>query len=171
MKRLLAAAAFAALSIAPAYAQFAGPYVGAAATMDNVHLTGDFEGLGATGIGGTAFAGYDINMGGAFVGVEGNIDLNTADIDDIAEAKWGWGVSGRLGFTVNKSTGVYGRVGYQRNKVEVLGFSDWGDGVRFGGGVETAIATKAALRLEFSHVDYEQDVANNQFQAGVLFRF
>lgn len=171
MKKLLVAAAFAALSVAPAHAQFAGPYVGAAATMDNVHLTGDFEGFGVTGIGGTAFAGYDVNFGSTFAGVEANIDLNTADVEDVAEAKWGWGVSGRFGFTVNKSTGVYGRVGYQRNKVEVLGFSDWGDGVRFGGGVETAIATKAALRFEFSHVDYEQDVANNQVQAGVLFRF
>ena len=171
MKKLLVAAAFAALSVAPAQAQFAGAYAGAGVTMDNVHLTGDFEGFGATGIGGTAFAGYDINMGGTFAGVEGNIDLNTADVEDVVEAKWGWGVSGRFGFTVNKSTGVYGRVGYQRNKVSDGVDSAWGDGVRFGGGVETAVATKAALRLEFSHVDYEQDVANNQVVAGLLMRF
>src|SRR3546814_2429483 len=53
----------------------------------------------------------------AFAGVEGNIDLNTADALGI-EAKWGWGVSGRAGLMVNDSTGVYGRVGYQRRSEE-----------------------------------------------------
>src|SRR3546814_3333697 len=65
----------------------------------------------------TLFRSYDMPLGNAaFAGVEGNIDLNTADALGI-EAKWGWGVSGRAGLMVNDSTGVYGRVGYQRNKI------------------------------------------------------
>src|SRR3546814_2612472 len=93
----------------------------------------------------------------AFAGVEGNIDLNTADALGI-EAKWGWGVSGRAGLMVNDSTGVYGRVGYQRNKIGATGVgSAWGDGVRFGGGVETGLTDSAALRVEFNHVNYESE--------------
>lgn len=167
---IVAFATVAAASAAQA-SDFQGPFVGVGATLDNVNGSGSLEGFGAAGVGGTAFAGYDLTVGGAFVGVEANADLNTADALGV-DAKWGWGASARAGFKINDSTGAYGRVGYQRSKIGAVGFgSDWGDGVRFGGGVETGLTENTSLRVEFNHVNYEQDVINNQAVVGVVFGF
>ncbi|BBE36152.1 hypothetical protein SmB9_38100 [Sphingosinicella microcystinivorans] len=80
----------------------------------------------------------------------------------------GWGASARAGFKINDATGLYGRSATrqqdQRRRREA-----WGDGVRFGGGVETAISDTASLRAEFNHVNFEDDVINNQGVIGVLF--
>ncbi|MBB4632540.1 outer membrane beta-barrel protein [Sphingosinicella soli] len=171
MKKLVLASLAALAVVSPASAEmFNGGYAGLGATLDNVNGSGPLEGLGASGAGLTGFVGYDLPLGAAFVGLEGNIDLNTADAAGI-EAKWGWGASARVGFKINDATGLYGRVGYQRNKISGGGISAWGDGVRFGGGVETAISGNAALRAEFNHVNFEDDVINNQGVVGVLFRF
>ncbi|WP_374597922.1 outer membrane beta-barrel protein [Sphingosinicella sp.] len=171
MKTFVLASLAALAVVSPASADvFNGAYAGLGATLDNVNGSGSLEGLGASGAGLTGFVGYDMPLGGAFVGVEGNIDLNTADAGGL-EAKWGWGASARAGFKINDATGLYGRIGYQRNKISGGGVSAWGDGVRFGGGVETAISDKASLRAEFNHVNFEDDVINNQGVVGVLFRF
>src|SRR3546814_95879 len=172
MNKFVVASLAAAIVASPAAAApFQGAYAGVAATLDNVQGSGALEGFGANGVVGSLFAGLAMPRGkAAFAGVEGNIDLNTADALGI-EAKWGWGVSGRAGLMVNDSTGVYGRVGYQRNKIGATGVgSAWGDGVRFGGGVETGLTDSAALRVEFNHVNYESDIINNQAAVAVLFR-
>jgi outer membrane immunogenic protein len=170
-KFVVASLAAAVIASPAAAAPFEGAYAGIAATLDNVQGSGALEGFGANGVGGSVFAGYDIAIGSGFAGVEGNVDLNTADPLGI-EAKWGWGVSGRAGLKLNEATGVYGRIGYQRNKIGATGLgSAWGDGVRFGAGVETGLTDSASLRVEFNHVNYESDIINNQAVVGVLFRF
>ncbi len=171
MKKFVLASLAALAVVSPASAEvFNGAYAGLGATLDNVNGSGSSEGIGISGAGLTGFAGYDMPLGKAFVGVEGNVDLNTADALGL-EAKWGWGLSTRAGFKINDSTGLYGRVGYQRNKLSGGGASAWLDGVRFGGGVETAISGNASLRVEFNHVNFEDDLINNQGVVGVLFRF
>ncbi|PTQ12166.1 hypothetical protein CLG96_06315 [Sphingomonas oleivorans] len=170
-KVLIAAVAVAGAATAAQASDFNGPFIGGGATLDNVNGSGEFEGIGADGVGGTAFLGYDLPLGRAFVGAEANIDLNTADAQGF-EAKWGWGVSARAGYRIQDTTGIYGRIGYQRSKVGAEGFgSAWGDGIRFGGGVETGITDSTSLRFELNHVNYESDLKNNQAVVGVVFGF
>src|SRR3546814_10240238 len=90
MNKFVVASLAAAIVASPAAAApFQGAYAGVAATLDNVQGSGALEGFGANGVGGSLFAGYDMPLGNAaFAGVEGNIDLNTADALGI-EAKWG----------------------------------------------------------------------------------
>jgi outer membrane immunogenic protein len=172
MIKIFGIAAVALICAAPAYAApFEGAYVGAGATVDNINLSGEAQGFGFAGAGATAFGGYQMKLGGAFIGLEGNIDLNTADAAGI-DAKWGWGVGGRVGVVVKDSTGVYVRAGYQRNKIGADGLgSYWGDGVRMGGGIETGLTDQLSLRAEFNHVNYEQDVTNNQGVVALVFGF
>src|SRR3546814_2193621 len=81
MNKFVGASLAAAIVASPAAAApFQGAYAGVAATLDNVQGSGALEGFGANGVGGSLFAGYDMPLGNAaFAGVEGNIDLNTAD--------------------------------------------------------------------------------------------
>src|SRR5687768_8514963 len=89
-KFVLALAVSAAFATTAMAEDFSGPYIGTGVTLDNVQASGDLEGLGVSGLGATAFAGYDISLGtSAFVGLEANADLNTADVEDV-EADWGW---------------------------------------------------------------------------------
>src|SRR5690606_23722085 len=122
MRKFVLALAASAAFATPAMAEdFAGPYVGVGVTLDNVQGSGAAEGLGVSGLGATAFAGYDIALGtSGFVGFEANADLNTADYDDGVdeiEADWGWGVGARAGYKLNDSTALFVRGGYARNRV------------------------------------------------------
>ncbi|ABQ69359.1 hypothetical protein HY78_10450 [Rhizorhabdus wittichii DC-6] len=172
MKMIKIAAVAAALAATPAFAaDFAGPYVGGGVTLDNVQGSGALEGVGFSGVGATAFAGYNLPVGAStFAGVEANIDLNTADAGGI-EAKWGWGVGARFGYKLNDSTALYARAGYARGKIEVLGSSGWGDGVRYGAGLETRVTDSVSLRAEFTQTNYESDIINNQGTLGIVFGF
>lgn len=172
MKIYFAAAAAALFVAAPAQAaEFAGPYIGLGLNLDNVQTSGDLEGFGVNGVGTSVFAGYDVPVSpGVFVGAEANIDLYTADIADL-KADWGWGVSGRLGANVNDSTAIFGRVGYARARVKAAGESAWGDGVRYGAGIETALSETLSLRAEITQFNYEADLINNQAGVAVSFRF
>lgn len=170
--RFVVLAAAAAAFATPAMAEdFAGPYVGAGVTLDNIQGSGDLEGFGVSGVGGTVFAGYDLPLGEkAFAGVEANADLNTADVSGL-EAKWGWGIGARAGFKLNDSTALYGRVGYARNRISFGGDSDWGKGVRYGVGVQTGLTEQLSLRAEFSQFNYESDIINNQGSLSLSYGF
>jgi outer membrane immunogenic protein len=171
--KILNIAAFAAavLSTPALAADFAGPYVGAGVTLDNVQGSGALEGIGFSGVGGTAFAGYNLALGeSTFAGVEANIDLNTADAGGV-EAKWGWGVGARFGYRLNDSTALYGRAGYARGKLSIGGASGWGDGIRYGGGIETAVSDRVSVRAEFTQTNYESDIINNQGALAIVFGF
>lgn len=161
-----------------------GPYIGIAGTVDSTNVDiGTIDSVGATGVGASAFAGYNIAFGnGFFVSPEANIDLNTADADltDGADtlrlkSRWGWGVGARAGYDISDSTAAYVRAGYARNEIKIIdnGLSDkyWGDGVRVGGGVETQISSHAKLRAEYNYVNYEQGVTNNQGLLGIVYGF
>jgi len=172
MRYLIAAAAASLVFATPAMAEdFAGPYIGAGVTLDNVQGSGALEGFGASGIGATAFAGYDLPLGtNAFVGAEGNLDVNSADAAGV-QADWGWGVGARLGYKLNDSTALYVRGGYARNRVSAGGVHAWGDGVRYGLGLQTALTSKVSLRAEVSQFNYEQDVINNQASLSLSYGF
>jgi len=176
MRKFVLALAASAAFATPAMAEdFAGPYVGLGVTLDNVQGSGNAEGLGVSGLGATAFAGYDIALGkSSFIGVEANVDVNSADYEDATtevEADWGWGIGARLGYKLNDSTALFVRGGYARNRVSVNNFSAWGDGVRYGVGVQTALNQNLSLRAEVSQFNYEQDVINNQAALSLSYGF
>ncbi|GLT01052.1 hypothetical protein GCM10007897_24430 [Sphingobium jiangsuense] len=175
MKSVVFAAAVSAAVVvaAPACARdFNGGYAGVALALDNFQTSGDFEGLGFSGVGASGFAGYDVPVStNMFVGVEGNIDVHSADLQDVLDAKWGWGVSARLGGKLNDSTGLYARVGYARAKIGDDVDSFWLDGVRYGAGLETRVTDSLSLRAEFSQINYEDNLINNQGTIGVVFGF
>ncbi len=177
MKSVFVAAAIsAAVAVAaPASARdFNGGYAGVAVTLDNIQGSGDMEGIGFSGVGASGFVGYDVPVSSnVFVGAEGNIDVASADAFGL-EAKWGWGVSGRLGTKVNESTAVYARVGYARAKLGTTGElanKFWLDGVRYGAGLETSLTDTLSLRAEFTQINYEDSLINNQGTIGVVFGF
>lgn len=185
---LFSLAAAAAVTASPALAAAdAGPYVGVAVTHDNISGTGDAEGLGFNGIGGSAFLGYNFDLGtSTFAGLEANFDVASADVDSAAvKADYYFGVSGRLGFRPSENVALYGRVGYQRGRVTgdnglATEFHESADGLRLGAGVEANVSENVAVRVEYNHTHYYIDdtltgvdagLANNQATVGVVFGF
>lgn len=88
------------------------------------------------------------------------------------EADRSYGISALAGYNVTDKTSVYGRLGYQWTKFEAS-FSETGwdtesdsetfGGVRFGLGMETAVAQNVALRLDWSYTDYSSETYDNEF--------
>lgn len=184
-KVLLSLATAAAVFATPAFAAAEpGPYVGAGVTHDNIAGTGDAEGIGINGIGGTAFAGYNMPLGErAFAGVEANFDLASADADT-TKADYAFGGSARLGYRVSDGAAIYGRVGYQRARLTLdrdlaTEFRESRDGLRLGGGIEANLTGNTAVRLEYNHTHYyradsdpaDAGLSNNQATVGVVFGF
>ena len=158
---LLAAATAAALA-SPAFAANEGAYAGMGITHDNVATGGDVEGVGFNGVGGTVFAGYKIPVGEkAYTAVEANFDIMSAKVGDEADnvkANHSFGASALLGFNLNDSTSLFGRIGYQRGRetttIDSEEFAANRDGLRFGAGLETKLTESLSLRGEYSRTHY-----------------
>lgn len=184
---LTIAAVAATIAAVPAMAAEAGPYVGVGVTLDNYGTTGGNEGLGMSGVGGTVYGGYNMPLTPkVWAGVEANFDIASADADYggyKVKADHSYGIAGRLGYNVSDSTAVYGKVGYQRGRLTDTDGIDKSrsnrDGLRLGGGVETALTEKVGLRLEYNHTHYYADkdavnqsgIQNNQATVGVNYKF
>lgn len=184
LRKVFLAASTLAFATSAQAATETGPYVGVAVTVDSPNVDADaIDSIGSTGIGASAFAGYNVALGnGFFIAPEANIDLNTADAhladgtDTLRlKSRWGWGVGARAGYDISDSTAAYVRAGYARNQIKITenGVSDksWGDGIRVGGGLETQVAPHAKLRAEYNYVNYEQGVTNNQGLLGIVYAF
>jgi len=120
------------------------------------------------------------------------------------EADRSYGIGVLAGYKFTEATSFYGRLGYQRTKFEASyneswslidqGFSDSDSfsasdsktfgGVRFGVGMETAVSSNVALRLDWSQTHYSSetfsddqgfsftfDPTESLFQAGVVVSF
>jgi outer membrane immunogenic protein len=188
MRKVLISLAVAAAAVAsPAFAAAdPGPYVGAGVTHDNINGTGDAEGLGISGIGGTVFAGYNMPLGErAFAGVEANFDLSSADSDAArVKANYAFGGSARLGYHLSEGAAFYGRVGYQRGRATINNglpseYHQSRDGLRLGAGLEANLAGNTAVRVEYNRTHYYRGDAdpantgldNNQATVGLVFGF
>lgn len=68
LRTLLIAAATFGIAASAQAADLAGPYVGGAVTHDSFGGSGDLEGLGLNGVGGSVFAGYNVPLASGFVG-------------------------------------------------------------------------------------------------------
>ena len=118
-------------------------------------------------------AGYDVNLGSAVVGVEGEFTDSTAKSDrrDFTD-NFGFGrvdqgrdlyVGARAGILANPNTLVYVKGGYTNTKLNVLaGDTDETtdrsfklDGWRIGGGVERALNANTFAKVEYRYSKYE----------------
>jgi outer membrane immunogenic protein len=199
MHRLLVLAA--ALAAAPAAAQDAGGapggfFIGALAGYEGLELEATSGAATATadsavyGIN----AGYDLNLGNAFVGIEGELstsDGSTRFPGTVAGAREGLETNGqyyigaRAGLALTPGIAAYGKVGY--TALDTRAFTESGslselednaDGLRFGGGVQLQLPGPLEARIEYRRSTYKdlaepgQDRAStNQVVAGIGLRF
>ncbi|KKW90998.1 outer membrane protein [Sphingobium chungbukense] len=200
MRKILAATLLTGAAVAsPALAQepnptFTGPRVeailgydhtGAGSSVDNDNNRDDqsIDGL-LYGVG----AGYDVNLGSAVVGVEGEFTDSTAKSNrrDFTD-QFGFGrvkqgrdlyVGARAGILANPQTLVYVKGGYTNTKLGVLAgdtnqTTDTSfklDGWRVGAGVERAINANSFAKLEYryskysdAHIDFANGATSDEF--------
>lgn len=200
MRKILVATLLAGATVsAPALAQdtgatFTGPrveailgydHVGAGSSVDNDNNRDDqsIDGL-LYGVG----AGYDVNLGSAVVGVEGEYTDSTAKSSrrDFTD-QFGFGrvsqgrdlyIGARAGILASPSTLVYVKGGYTNTKLNVLAgdtnqSTDTSfklDGWRVGAGVEHALNQNTFAKLEYryskydsGHIDFANGATSSEF--------
>lgn len=200
MRKLMVATLLAGATVAtPALAQdasstFTGPRVeailgydhtGAGSSIDNDNGNDDqkIDGL-LYGVG----AGYDVNLGSAVVGVEGEYTDSTSKSSrsDFSD-QFGYGrvkqgrdlyIGARAGILANPQTLIYVKGGYTNTKLGVLAgdtnqSTDTSfklDGWRLGAGVERAISANTFAKVEYryskydsAHIDYMDGATSSEF--------
>jgi len=200
MKRLLIPVALAAgLTASPALAQSASPggfYVGA---------LGGYQGIDVEAADGSVSAdadsavyginaGYDLSLGSAFVGIEGELSTNggsTEFPDSFAGAREGLDTGGqyyigaRAGVALTPGIAAYGKIGYTAldttafTSAGTLGeLEDNAGGIRFGGGLQVQLPGPLEARVEYRRSKYKDlmdgafgDATTDQVVAGVGLRF
>lgn len=172
---------------APAFSQevsgpFTGPRIEALAGYDNIQAGNDNSDEGAEGISYGAQLGYDFQLGGAVVGIEGeymgsSADLTGRDIDITGDslaldAGRDLYVGARVGFAVAPATLIYLKGGYTNFRVQSRYNDASGttldrgvtlDGYRIGAGLEQKFSLfgpsgyfKAEYRYSnYSNIDFE----------------
>jgi outer membrane immunogenic protein len=201
MRKLVLTAATAALGIglaAPAFAQdsekapFTGVRVEALAGYD--HISGG-DGNAKDGVVYGGAVGYDAQVGGVVLGVEGEITGSSAKIraNDLLTAGDRLRVSAgrdlyagaRLGYVISPQAMIYAKAGYTNARLEakyavgsttIENHEDL-DGYRLGAGIEYNVGPTTYVKAEYrySHYGdldgYDIDANRHQVLAGVGVRF
>jgi len=175
-KSILALAVTSVFVATPAFAQdatpFTGPYVGGVLGVDSVEL--ESNGLDGNDKG-TIYGGvigYDMNLGGVIVGLEGEYteseasesQRNILTAGDKASLNAGRDLyaGARVGYQIDPNAMLYVKGGYTNAKAKLsyddnvgnaFSVSDKLDGYRVGGGLE-ASANNMFVRLEYRYSDY-----------------
>lgn len=200
MKRVLTLVAVAAgLTATPALAQNSAPgglYVGA---------LGGYEGIDVESADGSVTAnadsavyginaGYDLSLGSAFVGVEGELSTSSGTTDfpdsftgarDGLDANGQYYIGARAGVALTPGIAAYGKVGY--TSLNTTAFTSSGSlaelddnagGIRFGGGVQVDLPGPIEARVEYRRSRYKDvnngtfgDATTDQVVAGLGVRF
>jgi outer membrane immunogenic protein len=195
MRKIMALAALAAgLAATPALAQ--GLYVGA---------IGGYEGLDVESADGSVTAdadsavyginaGYDLGLGNAFVGVEGELSTSSGSTQfpstftgarDSLDANGQYYLGARAGVSLTPGIAAYGKIGY--TSLDTKAFTSAGSlddvkenagGLRYGGGVQVDLPGPLEARLEYRRSRYKDafdgtygDLNTDQVVAGVGVRF
>ncbi len=200
MKKLIIALAVGALA-SPAMAQEQNVAPGGF----HVGVLGGYEGLDVESGDGTVTAGadsavygvtagYDLSLGSAFVGVEGELSTSGGSTEfpssfsgarDGLEANGQYYVGARAGFAVTPGIAAYGKVGYTALDTKAftsagsLGeLEDNASGLRFGGGLQVQLPGPLEGRIEYRRSRYNDvldsdfgDVTTDQVVAGIGLRF
>ena len=196
MKKLLILAALAAGGAsAPALAQ-GGPFVGAIAGYEGIEVEsadGSVSANASSAVYGIN-AGYDLGLGSAFVGIEG--ELSTSDgstrfpdsfsgARDSLEANGQYYVGARAGIALTPAIAAYGKFGY--TALDTAAFTSSGSldelkenagGLRYGAGIQTQLPGPLEARIEYRRSRYKDvgdgsygDATTNQVVAGLGLRF
>lgn len=192
-KYIVAALLASSFAAAPALAQegapFTGPRIEGLVGWDRSQLEdGGREDGVAYGVG----VGYDVQMGGAVVGIEGEAAASTTDecvVDAVTtgdelcfKAKRDLYAGARIGTVVGSDTLIYAKGGYTNARYG-LEYEDGGsgagdydlsrnlDGARIGAGVERAIGPNSYVKAEYRYSNYEDGFERHQALAGFGFRF
>lgn len=202
MNKLIAIAALGAgLVAAPAAAQDetgapGGFFIGALAGYEGINVEssdGSVTADASSAVYGVN-AGFDIGLGNAFVGVEGELstsDGTTRFPNSFAGAREGlesggqYYIGARAGFALTPGIAAYGKVGY--TAMDTRAFTESGslaeleenaDGLRFGGGLQVQLPGPLEARIEYRHSRYNDladaaqgDATTNQVVAGIGLRF
>lgn len=197
----IAAALVATIVGAPALAQdddgaTGGFYVGTLAGYEGLSVTSSTGSVTADASSAVygANVGYDLSLGNAFLGVEGEISTSggsTSFPANLGAAREGLEANGqyylgaRAGFALTPGISAYGKVGY--TALDTRAFTDSGtlgdledntDGLRFGGGLQIQLPGPLEARVEYRRSTYKdlpdagQDRAStDQVVAGIGVRF
>ena len=200
MKRILALTALAAgLTATPALAQNTAPggfYVGALGGYEGIDVESGDGSVSAdadSAVYGIS-AGYDLSLGSAFVGVEGELSTSGSSTefpDSFTGAREGLDADGqyyigaRAGVALTPGIAAYGKVGY--TSLDTKAFTSSGSldelddnagGFRFGGGLQVQLPGPLEGRLEYRHSEYKTvlddsfgDATTDQVVAGLGVRF
>lgn len=192
-KYLVAALLASSFAAAPAMAQdaspFTGPRIEGLVGWDRAQVE---DGGREDGVGYGVGVGYDFQMGGAVVGVEGEAAASTTDEcvadaittgDELCfKAKRDLYAGARVGAVVGSNTLLYAKGGYTNARFGVdyddggAGDDDYSlsrnlDGIRAGAGVEHAIGPNSYVKAEYRYSNYEDGFQRHQALAGFGFRF
>ena len=202
MKRLIAIAALGAgLLAAPASAQDdsgapGGFFIGALAGYEGIDVEssdGSISADASSAVYGVN-AGFDIGLGNAFVGVEGELstsDGTTRFPSSFTGAREGFETNGqyyigaRAGVALTPGIAAYGKVGY--TALDTRAFTESGslsdleentDGLRFGGGLQIQLPGPLEARVEYRRSTYKDladasqgEASTDQIVAGIGLRF
>jgi len=195
---LALAALAAALATSPALAQGGAPggfFVGALGGYEGIDVE-SADGSVSAGADSAVYgvnAGYDLSLGSAFVGVEGELSTSGSSTDfpdsftgarDGLEANGQYYIGARAGVALTPGIAAYGKVGY--TSLDTKAFTSSGTldelegnagGFRFGGGVQVQLPGPLEGRLEYRRSRYNDlhdtfgDATTDQVVAGVGVRF
>lgn len=189
--RKLVASTIAALVVAtPAFAQDRAPFTGARveglAGWDRVQGNGGHDDDISYG----AAVGYDMQLGGAVVGLEGEVgdsrnkvcsgSSTLADPRVCLKAARDLYAGGRIGAVVGGKALLYAKAGYTNFRSKIT--SDDGtaqttlakgdlDGVRVGAGAEYMLSPNLFVKTEYRYSNYESGVERHQVVGGFGIRF
>ena len=200
MRKILVPAALAAgLAATPALAQASAPgglYVGAVGGYEGIEVEaadGSASASADSAVYGVS-AGYDLSLGSAFVGVEGELSTSGGDTQfpstftgarDSLDANGQYYVGARAGFALTPGIAAYGKIGYTSLSTKaytsagtLAELEDNAGGLRFGGGVQVALPGPLEGRLEYRRSRYKNvvdgtygDASTDQVVAGLGVRF
>ena len=173
-----------------------GFFVGALAGYEGIEVTstdGSVTADASSAVYGVN-AGFDLSLGAAFVGVEGELSTSGgstrfpgsfAGARNGLEANGQYYVGGRAGFALTPGIAAYGKVGY--TALDTRAFTSSGsladlkeraDGLRFGGGLQIQLPGPLEARIEYRRSTYKDladpgqgKASTDQIVAGIGLRF
>lgn len=200
MKRMLVALAIGSIAT-PALAQEqrsapGGFYVGALAGYEGLDVEsgdGSVTADADSAVYGIT-AGYDLSLGSAFVGVEGELSTSSGTTEfpssfagarDGLDADGQYYIGARAGFALTPGIAAYGKIGY--TALDTQAFTSAGSleelddnagGLRFGGGFQVQLPGPLEGRIEYRRSRYKDvldsdfgDLTTDQVVAGIGLRF
>lgn len=197
MRRILALTAMAAaLATSPAMAKTGGFYVGALGGYQGLHVKsadGSVSANADSAVYGVN-AGYDLGLGSAFVGVEGEVSASSGSTKfpssfsgayDSLKANGQYYLGARAGLALTPGIAAYGKVGYTSLNTKAFTSSgsltelkDNTSGIRYGGGLQVKLPGPLEARLEYRRSRYKDvnsgtygDATTDQVVAGLGVRF